>query len=263
MTNELQTDRDALIVLFGRDTSAHLYGLADLEDQYWSRSTWWARGDAAVGLIGIPGSDASVVYAVSAADPEGTKSLLADLAAAGDLPDQFTITGPTGLRAALSPSRQVGWYASHQKMLLVKRTNNDHASDPTPRRLGLDHSASIEALRSTDPDSSGFFYPGLVEIGPYFGVFLGDELVAMAGVHVASRRFDVVAIGNVFTRRDHRGNGLANIVMLRLLEELRREYSWIGLNVETANLGAIRLYERLGFEWVMNYDEAVVLGILG
>lgn len=263
MMAELQTDRDALIALFGRDRSTHIYGLADLEEQYWSRSKWWLRGDAAVGLIGIPGSNTSVVYAVSAADPLGTKSLLADLAAVGDLPQEFVITGPTGMASALSPSRRIDWVAAHRKMLLVSRSEPIPHSHLEPKSLGMNDAASIGTLRANDPDAGGFFYPGLLEVGPYLGIFIGGELVAMAGVHVASHQYDVVAVGNVFTHPDHRGRGLAATLMVRLLKELRSEFGSVGLNVEEANQGAIRLYERLGFEQVMDYDEAVVSGIHG
>jgi ribosomal protein S18 acetylase RimI-like enzyme len=58
----------------------------------------------------------------------------------------------------------------------------------------------------------------------------------------------VGAIGNVYTRRSHRGRGHAAAVVSAIVERLLElETRTIGLNVRAANAGAIRLYERLGF----------------
>ena len=59
-----QAGREALVDLYRRDRHNHIYALADLAEPFWSRSRWWRRGDAAVGLIGL-GDDEFVVYAVN------------------------------------------------------------------------------------------------------------------------------------------------------------------------------------------------------
>ena len=44
----------------------HPYGLADLEEPFWSSSTWYRRGDAVVAVLDLGGDP--VVYAIAADD---------------------------------------------------------------------------------------------------------------------------------------------------------------------------------------------------
>jgi predicted GNAT family acetyltransferase len=58
----------------------------------------------------------------------------------------------------------------------------------------------------------------------------------------------VAAVGNVYTRRARRGQGLAGrLTSAVTLELLRRNIPVVGLNVSQGNFAAIRVYERLGF----------------
>lgn len=253
MPADIVSDPAELADLFNRHRDAHLYGLADLAEPIWGLSTWWRRGDATVGLIGLPGVDDAVVYAVSPADPHGTLNLLAELAGAGSLTDRFVVTGPVGLVGALSQSHRPVWSAAYQKM--AWRDRQEHPANPAVRRLGPADAPHVSGLRAADPGAGGFFHPGLLEIGPHVGWFEAGRLVSMAGVHVADHAHGVVAVGNVVTHPGHRGRGLAGIVMTALLAELRA-YPAVGLNVAKDNAAAIRLYESLGFAWVHDYDEA-------
>ena len=53
----------------------------------------------------------------------------------------------------------------------------------------------------------------------------------------------------------HGGHGLALRCVARLCGNLLETVDAIGLNVKADNLAAIRLYERLGFEVVAQYEE--------
>jgi ribosomal protein S18 acetylase RimI-like enzyme len=108
------------------------------------------------------------------------------------------------------------------------------------RELYADGDAAGEA-----PD---FFMPRQLEDGTFFGVRERGTLVAAGGTHLYSAVESVAAVGNIYTRRTHRGRGYAAIVLGTIVEELRRHgIATIGLNVRTANATAIRLYERFGF----------------
>jgi len=108
----------------------------------------------------------------------------------------------------------------------------------------------IERLYS-DGQSTGeapdFFFPPMLKDGVFFGVREGDELVSVAGTHLAVPQEEVAAVGNVYTRRDRRGRGLAARVSSAVVEELMRMDLRIVLNVNQQNGAAIRVYERLGF----------------
>ena len=54
MIPSVVAEPDELVELYSRDPHLHIYALADLEEPYWSASTWWRNGDAAVGLVGLP-----------------------------------------------------------------------------------------------------------------------------------------------------------------------------------------------------------------
>lgn len=127
--------------------------------------------------------------------------------------------------------------------------------------------AAVPALQAlyADGESTGeapdFFMPQTVADGAYCGVFEGGDLVAAAGTHVLSRAEGAAAIGNVYTRRDRRGRGLARAVTAAVLDRLTG-IPTIALNVRTDNTAALRVYEALGFVRHCRFHEAVAEGPL-
>src|SRR5258706_15624776 len=65
-----------------------------------------------------------------------------------------------------------------------------------------------------------FFAPYMVEQGVFYGLYEGTELVAAAGTHIVVPAEGVGAVGNVYTRRDRRGQGLARQVTGAVTHEL-------------------------------------------
>ena len=120
------------------------------------------------------------------------------------------------------------------------RSGSAHADLPALQRLYQDGDADGEA-----PE---FFAPEMLTEGVYFGVRAGDELVAAAGTHFVAQEESAAAIGNIYTRRDSRGRGLAGCVTTQVAAELlRRDIRTLALNVHQLNSAAIGVYERLGF----------------
>jgi ribosomal protein S18 acetylase RimI-like enzyme len=111
---------------------------------------------------------------------------------------------------------------------------------PVLQQLYADGEAGGEA-----PD---FFSPEMVEQGVFFGMREGEALVAAAGTHLYAPAVSVGTVGNVYTRRDRRGRGLAGQVTQCVTAELLKlGLQTIVLNVAQSNAPAIRVYERLGF----------------
>jgi predicted GNAT family acetyltransferase len=133
------------------------------------------------------------------------------------------------------------------------------ALDQRAVRLAAEHVPAIEELYA-DGQSTGespdFFYASMVSDGVFSGVFQGEDLVAVAGTHLVSRDEGAAAIGNVYVRRDRRGNGLSRIVTASVLNDLRG-IGTVGLNVRRDNAAAIRVYESLGFVHHCDFCEAV------
>ncbi len=233
--------------LFQRDAGNHLYALGDLDEPCWSASTWWRRGDAAVGLVAIdPSVPLYTVYAVSSADPAGSLALLAGVAAG--LPPCW-VTGPVGCSAALaSAGRDVGPALPHQRFQFEGAVPAELPNGVEP--LGpasLDEVAALyEAHRG-----QAFFVPSMLHQDSFVGVRDRGSLVAVAGTHVRSRWG--AAIGGVLVAERHRGRGLGRLVTEGVMARLGP--STIGLNCADDNVVAASIYAELGFRPTLSYEE--------
>jgi ribosomal protein S18 acetylase RimI-like enzyme len=246
-------DSAELADLFATDRETHLYGLADLEEPFWSNSTWYRSGSAVVGLVSTGGSWMTG-YAMTRVSPHETLDLLAEVHES--MPAATWITGPVGMHRAISPLRPVRDVGPHWRMILEEVVTVDGSSAAVP--LGADDVEAVVELHDSD-EGSTFFLPTMLDHNPFVGIWEDGRLVASAGTHVASRRHGVAAVGAVITRPSHRGQGLGALVLAALCQTLVADYETVGLNVETANASALRLYDRLGFRPVFQYEEIEVL----
>ena len=148
-----------------------------------------------------------------------------------------------------------GWQVeADSTMCLMVRPPDSASGSGEPdraRRLEPQHAQqALELARLTRPGPFGL---RTIELGDYFGYFEGERLVAMAGerMHVGPFR----EISGVCTHPDFQGRGLARALMRRLMALQRARGQTSFLHVMSANQGARRLYEDLGFR---NYLEPVV-----
>ena len=124
--------------------------------------------------------------------------------------------------------------------------------------LTADDCEQVERLYACGDGGGIAFAPFQLATGFFRGVRRGGELVAVAGVHVVSRNESVAGVGNIFTRPDCRGQGLAQIVTSAVAMALSEAgIRTIGLNVEHTNSTAIRVYERVGFRTHFTYYEGM------
>ncbi len=139
--------------------------------------------------------------------------------------------------------------------------------DPTAyhpiERLGHRDTGDIMEIYATFPDS--FFEPHQLSTGHYYGVRTRDgRLVAVAGVHIASRDERLAVLGNIVTLPEHRGRGLSTHVTAHLCRALVADGAdHLALNVEGQNQSATRVYEKLGFRANCTYLEGFVVRALG
>lgn len=98
------------------------------------------------------------------------------------------------------------------------------------------------------------FLPQALASGHYYGVRENGRLIAVAGTHLASSRYNIAALGTVFTHPDHRGKGLAGTCSSHVLASIGRAgIRRVVLNVEDQKVTARRIYERLGFQTACTY----------
>jgi GNAT superfamily N-acetyltransferase len=114
-------------------------------------------------------------------------------------------------------------------------------------RLGPAHSNRLTELYALGGGTA--LGPAQMEHGVFYGVLVDGQLVAAAGTHLASPTYGVAAVGNVFTHPDCRGRGYGTATTSAVVAELLQcGIHDIILNVSQDNAGAVRIYERLGFE---------------
>ncbi len=246
------TDPAELAAFYGSHRELHIYALADLEEPYWSASTWWRDGDAIVGLVTLPDGEGDIVYAVSSRDPEGTLRLLGSLV--DDLAPGVLLTGPLGLGDMLGGRRRRAWHRSYHRYALVDAAAmGEPAADVVD--LGPDDADELEDLYARDPDAA-FFRPSMLRHDTFAGVRRDGRLVAAAGTHVLSDRFRVAAIGAVVTDPAWRRNGLAREIACGVHRRLTGRVDVIGLNCADRNTAARNLWLGLGFQPLLGYEEA-------
>ncbi len=121
------------------------------------------------------------------------------------------------------------------------------------RRLVLDDLAGIEEIerRSYPTPWSRSMFAG--ELAKPSSICLGafeadDEEGALVGYLIVSRYVDAWHVMNIAVAPEHRGRGVATMLLERLFDltadDARRGYT---LEVRVSNRKAIDLYERLGF----------------
>jgi ribosomal-protein-alanine N-acetyltransferase len=122
------------------------------------------------------------------------------------------------------------------------------------RRLGLADLRAIEEIerRSYPTPWSRSMFAG--ELAKPSSICLGafeaeGEDGELCGYLIVSRYVDAWHVMNVAVDPDHRGRGIATMLIERLFEltaeDVRRGYT---LEVRVSNVTAIELYERLGFQ---------------
>lgn len=249
-------DRAALETFLRRDAALHLYALGDLDDFFWSFTTWHGleENGALVAVTLLYGaSDPPTLLALSGAPFEPMRELLRRI----ELPRRLYAHVTPACLAPLADRFHVASNGPHLKMAW---------RDPA-RLLGIDTSATV-ALGETDCDEVQAFYdtshpgnwfePRMLATGCYRGLREQGQLACVAGVHVYSPRLRVAALGNIATRPESRGRGLATTVTASVCAALQPIVDLIGLNVKADNVSALACYRRLGFEPVAAYEECVL-----
>lgn len=105
------------------------------------------------------------------------------------------------------------------------------------------------------------FYPRAVEMGSFYGVKNNGNIVSMAGEGMAIDGFTEVA--HVCTHPDFRRRGLGGGLTQVVSHVIQEKGDTAVLKVRAENTGAIRLYEKLGFEisYTGHYDVLVRTGV--
>ena len=240
------SDKAEIRRLLNTDRDWSLFALADLDEGLFEHCDWWT----------LPGALVLVFRAISIrpifvlGDAAPVRRLLAAL------PDE---SGYLNLKAdQLEAAEGLFRYRErHEMRRMILDTFAPRAGETVV--LGPADCGEIERLYATGDGGGIAFAPFQLETGLVRGIRREGELVAVAGVQVASKNEGVAAIGNIFTRPDCRGKGLAQVVTSAVARAVQQTgIQTIGLNVETTNTAAIQAYERIGFRTRFSYFEGPV-----
>ena len=247
----LLADPGAIRAILETDRPWAAYALADLAPSFFGACEWHAGtapsqtspGSAAILLL-YRAFETPVLITLGA--PQAISPLLDEI---GDEREMYLSVRPEILpliraRYTVKPEAPM-W-----RMLLAPE-----AFRPSPLseavRLGPGDLLALQQLYADGLPTSeapDFFSPEMLEQGVFFGIREGQSLVAAAGTHLWTLLESVGTVGNVYTRRDRRGRGLAGGVTSAVTTKLLElGLQTIVLNVAQPNLTAIGVYERLGF----------------
>lgn len=127
-----------------------------------------------------------------------------------------------------------------------EETDHDKMDDIT-LKIGYEQIGDIKDLLSVSyPDA--WLDDELVKLNRNFGIYRSGKLISFAGIHAYSTEHQVAAIAHVTTHPDYRRQGYGEMVVNSLINDLKYDIKYIGLNVKTDNFNAINCYKKLGFK---------------
>jgi ribosomal protein S18 acetylase RimI-like enzyme len=225
------------------DREWSLYPLADLDDGLFEQCEWRGLGDGLA--MSFRGIAIRPIFVLGSA--ESTGELLAALPETAG----YLNLMPHHLHVASTVYRFRKRNEMRRMILGDFRPRSGNVE-----HLDIGHCAEIEQLYASGDGGGIAFGPFQLNTGMFRGIRRNGELVAVAGAQVASVNEGVAAVGNIFTRADCRGQGLAQIATSAAVSAMRAAgIATIGLNVECANAAAIHAYETIGFRTSLTYFE--------
>jgi len=90
-----------------------------------------------------------------------------------------------------------------------------------------------------------YFKKKTASLGHYYGIYKNNQLVAVTGERMQMN--DYIEVSAVITHPDHTGKGYAKQLVTHTVNEIFRQNKTPFLHVAESNIGAIKLYEKLGF----------------
>ena len=170
----------------------------------------------------------------------------ADLAALASWPRRTELHVPPDLAPAIRRLAGPRLYQERDLKIYVRDPAPPPAADPRCRRMTLDDGARVAAfLRQGYGDT--VVSDWMFDL-PFYGLFDGGELAAVAGAIVADAGLGAANIGNLFTAPAFRGRGLGRAVVAALVAGLwQAGYRTLSLGTTEDNVSAWRAAESLGF----------------
>jgi len=145
----------------------------------------------------------------------------------------------------MAPPAPAGWTLRRQKPVLQMVCGARVPEVPGPKIMQLGAAQRADMLALTALVFPGFFRERTLEMGDYFGIYDGAQLVAMAGERM--RLDGHQELSAVCTHPHYTGRGYAQRLLALLCNAAFHRGFEPFLHVYTDNARAIRVYRKLGF----------------
>ena len=238
-------DKETVRAILETDRSWAVYALGDLAPGFFERCEWFSPADGSPAILLVYRAfETPVLFALG--EPGAVRPLLDEVSAE----PAFYLS----IRPEILPLVKARYQVERERAMwrmVLDPARFRPSEAPGVVRLGP---ADLQALRTlyADGETTGeapdFFFPEMLANGIFFGLREGDSLILAAGTHIVVLAEGICAMGNVYTRRDRRGRGLAGRATAAVAAEaLRMGVRTVALNVAQSNAVAIRVYEQVGF----------------
>ncbi len=245
-------DLDDIRARLERDRNWSAFSLADLDPPYSAHAHWFGQPHGDEVVLVYDAFEPPIVFLQGA--EARCEAVLAEFDVVAATPRAWLNVQPVHLPLV---GRVFATFESREMVRMVlNRERFAPVAVPDLVRLGPANLEELGALYADEPPA--FFLPSQLRDGIYYAVRSVHGLVAVAGTHVVSSSTGVGALGNVYTRPDSRGQGLAAAATSAVVRELLDVGSeTIVLNIVATNSVARRVYERLGFREFCVYYEGL------
>lgn len=239
--------------LLERDRPWSAYAIGDLGPAFTPHCEWRIADHDEALVLAYRGFDPPIAFAI------GADAAISALLDEVDAP-QISLHLKMSTLSALTPGFAATEVRPMWRMLLdpARARPEDAADVETLTAADLDDLMSLYADGAERHESPDFFFAGMLDQGTFRGIREDGALVAAAGTHIVDRDLGVCAIGNVYTRSDCRGRGLARRVTGAVVAHAHDlGVPTVVLNVRQSNDGARRLYEGIGFRRYCEFVEGL------
>jgi GNAT superfamily N-acetyltransferase len=246
------TNLNVVRSLLNHDRWWSAYAIGDLEPPHIAFCEWHASVDGSPALVLVyRGFTPPITFAMG--DPSALRVVFSEIAE-----HRISLHVRPEAMDALTPVYAPTFTRPMRRMALRPDAFVPAASHDV-REIGEEQLTAVEALYEDGRhrgEAPAFFHAAMLRQRTFRGIWENDQLVAIAGTHLYSNVESVCAVGNVYTRGDRRGRGLAAAATSAVVANaLAAGIQTIVLNVGADNVTAQRVYERLGFEYYCDFLE--------
>lgn len=244
-------DRELLHRFLVRDKIFAAYAIADMDDSEFDRTRWGMafEDDEPIALVmEYRGISPQPLFVMG--DPDGVAGILRDVIR--------TRIAYLAAKPEVVPGVREHYQVEAPAPMV--RMSVDAASfiPVVGDAVRLDQGDTGHLNRLYDLGITAWLPAEVVAAGIYYGVRRGTRLISAAGTHVISPQYGIAAVGNVFTDREHRGQGLGRVVTSAVTSELLQSVDTVVLNVRADNPSALAVYRALGYRDASRFEERLV-----